>query len=164
MWNVHWVAIKECLFFSPQNRWKYIVRFMRCWLDLSGAITLMLHDVLKERTICTTPQPYPIVWIKANVTKKCSRKHLAKSNSMPAEQPSKLVTSGKQNIWSCNHNCVGKLLQVLAVILPLVFISVGNCSDVYILAHVLWWCDNKSDLIWFDYWYIFRILPKSSHR
>ncbi len=53
-----------------------------------------------------------------------------KSNSVPAELPSKLVTSGKRKIWSCNHKCV------LAVLPPLVFISVGNCSDMYLLVRI----------------------------
>ncbi len=60
-----------------------------------------------------------------------------KSNSVPDELQSKLVTSGKWNIWSCNHNCVRKQLQVLAVLPPLVFISVRNCSDMYLLFHIL---------------------------
>jgi len=35
-----------------------------------------------------------------------------------------------------NYNCVQKRLQVHAVLLPLVFISDGNCSDVYILVRI----------------------------
>ncbi len=60
-------------------------------------------------------------------------------------QLSKLVTSGKQNIWSCNRNCVQKRLKVLAVLPPPVFISVETAVIC-------------------TYWYVFRVLWKSSHR
>ncbi len=42
----------------------------------------------------------------------------------------------KLNIWSCNRNGVGNRLQVLAVLLPLVFISVGNFCDMYLLVRI----------------------------
>ncbi len=37
-------------------------------------------------------------------------------SSVPAELPSKLVMSGKQNIWSCNHNCVRKRLVFASIV------------------------------------------------
>lgn len=46
------------------------------------------------------------------------------------------------NIRSCDHNCVQKCLQVLAVSPPLLFISVGNCYDMYLLLHILHFAKN----------------------
>ncbi len=47
-----------------------------------------------------------------------------------------LLFGVKWNMWSWNHNYLCKWLQVLTVLPPLVLISVGNCSDMYLLARI----------------------------
>ncbi len=145
MCNVHWVVLKECLVFFPQNRWTYILWRWFCtspqfWLEMSVEwrynfnapwhfkITYIFRSLIFQlfhRGSCFSWDSYPRI------------PHL-KSNSVPAELPSNLVMSGKPNIWSCNHNIFSqRRLQMLNVLLPLVLVSVGNCRDMYLLVRIL---------------------------